>query len=130
MRICDWSIDDVADGTGLPTRSAHEHVRHLVDAGWVVRGKLPKPHQGRAQRVLALLSSPLSRSQAEAYEREGLMVVDFGRAQAHDGPSPWDLVDGGFPRARARRREQESRLPKANVIRASDENPHSRKSRE
>jgi hypothetical protein len=130
LRICDWSIGDVANGTGLPTRSAHEHVRHLVDAGWVVRGKLPKPRQGRAQRVLVLLSSPLSPLQAQEQERQGLMVVDFGRAQVHDGRSPWDLPDGGaHARARARRRDQESRITQANVIRASDENPHSRKSR-
>jgi hypothetical protein len=126
LRICDWSIRDVVDGTSFPERSAHEHVRHLVDAGWVVRGKLPKPHRGQAQRVLVLLPSPLSPLEAQARERQGLMVVDFGREQAHDRLAPWDLTDGGaFARARARRREHESRIPKANVIRASDENPHS-----
>lgn len=127
LRICDWSIGDVVDATGFPARSAHEHVSHLVDAGWVVRGKLPKPRRGRAQRVLVLLPSALSRLEAQERQHQRLMVVDFGRGQMHDGRPPWELGDdGAFARARARRRAKESRIAPANLIPVSDENPHSR----
>lgn len=119
LRICPLPISEITTWTGFDRRSAYEHIDQLVGAGWVGRGTLPKPSQGKARPVLVLHPSPLSTVAAGLRKAEGRMEIDFGRAQPPSKPrilgEPRD--DAAWGRAVGRRRAHESRLPKGNVTR-------------
>ena len=119
LRLCVLPISEVTACTGFDRRSAYEHIDQLVAAGWVVRGRLPKPPKGRARAVLVLRPWSLSTVAAGIRKAEGRMEIDFGRAQPPSKPRILDQPrdDLAFAKARARRRAHESRLSKANVVR-------------
>lgn len=118
LRICALSIAEIMTWTGCDRRRAFEHIDQLVDAGWVVRGRLPKLSRGRARPVLVLYPSPLSTVAAGLRKAEGRMEIDHGRAQPPSKPRILDEPrdDAAWGRAVARRRARESRLPKGNVM--------------
>ncbi|MCB9715079.1 MAG: hypothetical protein H6712_14525 [Myxococcales bacterium] len=117
MRVCALPIAKIEELTGFNRRRAYDQIAVLLHAGWIVRGKLPKPARGRAKPVLVLRPWPLSPIAAGERKAAGRMEIDFGSATSEGRRrTTGDLgYDGAFARARARRNAGVRPTPKPRV---------------